>query len=45
MEGGLLAKGGFIAADNVAYKGAPWAADPAYADLVPSIDAFNRDVR
>ena len=40
----LLAKGGFIAADNVVYKGAPWVPDPVYKyreDLV----GFNSAVR
>ncbi|PSR75705.1 hypothetical protein PHLCEN_2v8996 [Hermanssonia centrifuga] len=44
VESKLLAKGGFIAADNVAYKGSPWAPDQSYR-MGPHIDDFNRAVR
>ncbi|KAF7790653.1 hypothetical protein EIP86_001609 [Pleurotus ostreatoroseus] len=44
IESNLLSEHGFIAVDNVAYKGAPWAPDESY-DLGPVIDAFNRAVR
>ena len=44
LQGSLLAKGGFIVADNVVLKGSPWVPDASY-DLGPAIDAFNRAVR
>ena len=44
MDGGLLNKGGFIAADNVTFKAAPWAPDACY-DYGPVLDTFNRAVR
>ena len=45
MDGNLLSEGGFIVADNVAYKGALWAADESYGSAAAAIDAFNRAVR
>lgn len=44
MDGGLLAKEGFIAVDNVAFKAAPWVPDPCY-NKGPVLDAFNIAVR
>jgi len=40
----LLAKGGFIAADNVVYKAGPWAPDPVYK-YAKDLHEFNTAVR
>lgn len=40
----LLAKRGFIAADNVVYKAAPWAPDPVYK-WTNDLHKFNQAVR
>ncbi|KIP10795.1 hypothetical protein PHLGIDRAFT_125302 [Phlebiopsis gigantea 11061_1 CR5-6] len=44
VDGGLLARDGFMVVDNVAYKAAPWAPDPCY-NTGPVLDAFNAAVR
>ena len=45
LDGNLLARDGFIVADNVAYKAAPWAPPAEGYQSGSVIDKFNKAVR
>ena len=45
LDGNLLAEGGFVVADNVAYKAAPWAPPREGYQSGPVMDEFNKAVR